>query len=209
MDQTSGQVLERSVMEVVLCSNPITAEEEKLWQILRLNTDLIMSRWSEFCPQVGVGVQTLPPPVYHNSASHPLVSGQFGKLNDNFILGGVLFFSTPNICRLPPRWSDGLEKKRPVIDNIQTEPAVPVSVQVRTNERHSFLYLPAVDNDRTRASPVALVNFPVRDRTETQVQRRHRGRTNTHSQWHHGNNCQKELLQFRVSGCTGGETQEV
>lgn len=41
-------------MEVVLCSNPITAEEEKLWQILRLNTDLIMSRWSEFCPQVTV-----------------------------------------------------------------------------------------------------------------------------------------------------------
>lgn len=95
MDQTSGQVLERSVMEVVLCSNPITAEEEKLWQILRLNTDLIMSRWSELCPQVavGVGVQTLPPPIYHNSASHPLVSGQFGKLNDNFFGRGAFFFS--------------------------------------------------------------------------------------------------------------------
>lgn len=36
--------------------------------------------------------------------------------------------------------------------------------------RRLLLYLPAVDYDRTRASPVALVNFPERNRTEKQAQ---------------------------------------
>lgn len=34
------------------------------------------------------------------------------------------------------------------------------------------MYLPAVDYDRTRASPVALVNFPGRDRAEKHTQKK-------------------------------------